>query len=200
CRVNRFHVILNFFFFQAEDGIRDFHVTGVQTCALPIYMVDVRVESVLEEIESTSEFKFFFNTKSVDLDRRVSINVRKMPIKKVMEELFSTDQTTFVLKDHTIILKHNEYASSKEELKKTELPTTVIQQEVSGNVTDASGVPLVGANIVEKGTSNGVTADFDANFTISVSSATAILVVSYLGFDSKEVTADAGSTINIALE
>lgn len=171
-----------------------------QKAKISLDMVDVSVESVLEEIESTSEFKFFFNTKTVDLDRKVSINVSKMPIKKVMEKLFSTDRTTFVLKDRTIILKHNEGASSKEELKKTDMSTTMVQQEVSGNVTDASGVPLVGANIVEKGTSNGVTADFDGNFTISVSSATAILVVSYLGFDSKEVTAEAGSTVNVALE
>src|SRR5436309_15446002 len=35
---------MNFFFFQAEDGIRDFHVTGVQTCALPIYLLQTILE------------------------------------------------------------------------------------------------------------------------------------------------------------
>src|SRR5690606_41074620 len=42
--------------FRAEDGIRDFHVTGVQTCALPIYLMDIDVESYIENAKKEGDF------------------------------------------------------------------------------------------------------------------------------------------------
>src|SRR5690606_39427021 len=43
------------FFFQAEDGIRDFHVTGVQTCALPIYLIAIDFETATNAADSPCE-------------------------------------------------------------------------------------------------------------------------------------------------
>ncbi len=72
---------------------------------------------------------------------------------------------------------------------------------VSGTVVSGSdSMPLAGANIVEKGTTNGVTADFDGNFSIRVSDGNGILVVSYIGFSTKDVPINGQSTINIVLE
>src|SRR6056297_4020504 len=65
---------------------------------------------------------------------------------------------------------------------------------VSGTVSDASGVPLPGVNVVEKGTSN----DFDGNYTINVSSS-ATLVFSSLGYETKEISVDGQTTINTSL-
>ena len=72
----------------------------------------------------------------------------------------------------------------------------VAQQNVTGLVSDGDG-PLPGVTIIEKGTSNGTTSDFDGNFTISVSGEDAILVISYLGFITQELSAnaDAGNII-----
>ena len=58
---------------------------------------------------------------------------------------------------------------------------------VDGMVTDASGMPLPGASIVEKGTNNGVTSDFDGNFNITLKSDNATLLISYIGYLSKEL-------------
>lgn len=69
---------------------------------------------------------------------------------------------------------------------------------VSGTVTDAQGEPLLGANILEKGTSNGSITDFDGNYTIEVSQG-ATLVVSYVGYQSKEVAVGGQTTMNIVL-
>jgi len=74
------------------------------------------------------------------------------------------------------------------------------QQTISGVVTATDGTPLPGANIVEKGTTNGVTADFDGNYTIQVSDGTPILVVSYIGFANKEVAVNGQNSIIVVLE
>lgn len=78
--------------------------------------------------------------------------------------------------------------------------TTYGQQIVNGAVTSTNGEPLPGANIVEKGTTNGVTADFDGNFTITVSEENAVLVVTYIGFAAAEVSVNGQTSITIALE
>ncbi|HET8736467.1 MAG TPA: TonB-dependent receptor [Pricia sp.] len=74
-----------------------------------------------------------------------------------------------------------------------------LQMQVSGTVTDAEGIPLAGANIVEKGTSNGTQTDFDGNFAIEVGD-DAVLVVSYIGFATKEVNIDGRSDISIQMD
>ena len=74
------------------------------------------------------------------------------------------------------------------------------QNVVTGTVIDVNGLPLPGASILVKGTSNGTQTDFDGNFTIEVSNENTILVVSYIGFITKEVTIGQQSTIRITLE
>ena len=74
-----------------------------------------------------------------------------------------------------------------------------LQIQISGTVLDEDGVPLAGASVIEKGTANGTQTDFDGNFTISVASENAILVVSYVGFTDEEVTPGAQTNITVNL-
>jgi len=69
---------------------------------------------------------------------------------------------------------------------------------VSGTVLDDAGMPLPGANVVEKGTSNGTSTDFDGNYSINVGN-NAVLVFSSLGYQTKEVAVNGQSTINTSL-
>lgn len=78
------------------------------------------------------------------------------------------------------------------------LQSMCAQQSVLGTVTDAEGVPLAGANILEKGTTNGTQTDFDGNFSIEVSD-DAVLVISYIGYASKEVPVNGQSNISVNL-
>ena len=59
---------------------------------------------------------------------------------------------------------------------------------VKGNVTDANGTPIIEANVMEKGTTNGTITDIDGNFSLNVSP-NATLVISYIGYKSQEVSA-----------
>lgn len=73
------------------------------------------------------------------------------------------------------------------------------QQSVSGTVTDESGLPLPGATVIIKGTSTGVSTDFDGNYSIGAS-AGQILVFSYVGYGSKEVSVGTSKVVNVALQ
>ncbi len=74
------------------------------------------------------------------------------------------------------------------------------QTTVTGTITDAAtGIPLPGASIVVKGTTNGVSSDFDGNYSIDVSTSTATFVVSYVGYATKEVAFTGSTTLNISL-
>ncbi len=73
-----------------------------------------------------------------------------------------------------------------------------IQSTVTGTVVDSEGIPLPGANVLEKGTTNGTQTDFDGNYTLEVEDG-ATLVISYIGFMRQEVVVDGQSTINVTL-
>ena len=71
-------------------------------------------------------------------------------------------------------------------------------KKITGTVVDASG-PVIGASVVEKGSSNGVITDFDGNFTLNVKPG-ATIVVSYVGYQAQEIKVGNQSSINITLK
>jgi iron complex outermembrane receptor protein len=72
------------------------------------------------------------------------------------------------------------------------------QQTVTGKVSDANGIGIPGVNILEKGTSNGTSSDFDGNFTMTAQS-DGVLVFSYVGYNTKEESVNGRTQINVAL-
>lgn len=74
------------------------------------------------------------------------------------------------------------------------------QQKVTGRVVSVKGEPLVGVNIVEKGTLNGIITDFDGNYSIDVKNGEATLKFSYIGFKEEEVPVKNRSVINVSLQ
>ena len=74
------------------------------------------------------------------------------------------------------------------------------QSTVTGKITDENGDALIGANIVEKGTTNGAITDVDGNFSLSVASGNATLVISYIGFRSQDVALNGSNNVNVVLQ
>ncbi len=72
------------------------------------------------------------------------------------------------------------------------------QYTVSGNIQDAGGEPLIGVNILVRGTSSGTVTDFDGNFSLSIPNETATLILTYTGFRTQEIQVDRNST-NLAI-
>ena len=74
------------------------------------------------------------------------------------------------------------------------------QGKVTGTITDNSGTPVPGVNILETGTNNGTVTDFDGNFSITLQKNTSELEISFLGFKSQQKTASAGDTLTIVMQ
>ncbi|OIV39849.1 SusC/RagA family TonB-linked outer membrane protein [Flavobacterium johnsoniae] len=70
---------------------------------------------------------------------------------------------------------------------------------IEGKITDATGLSLPGVNIQEKGTKNGTSTDFEGSFKINISNNKAVLIISYLGFQTQEVSVAGKSKINVSL-
>ena len=169
-----------------------------QRTKISLDLENATLQEVIDEIESKTEFRFIFSTKVVDTHRKVSIAVKSKRIDRVLPLLFSEGRISYEIYDRKILLKENE--PERKDRSSNTLPIEVAQLSVSGTVTDQEGIPLPGANIVEKGTTNGVTADFDGNFSLDISDEKATLVVSYIGFATKEVAINGQSAIIVILE
>jgi len=160
------------------------------------------IEQVLEQIESKTKFIFFYRTGEVDTSKKVSITVDKKPIKDVLGMIFNDGSVAFSFLKNQIVLKKREvsnksFLGTKEEVRSN---APLPQHTVSGTITDKDGAPLPGTNILEKGTTNGTQTDFDGNFSLSVADENAVLVISYIGFGTKEVAVASQTTINVVLE
>lgn len=76
---------------------------------------------------------------------------------------------------------------------------TLQTKTVTGTVIDAAGIPVIGANVIVKGTTNGTITDFDGNFSLDVP-ANAVLEISYIGYLTAEVTVGNQSKVNVTLQ
>lgn len=73
------------------------------------------------------------------------------------------------------------------------------EKTITGTITDVTGVPLGGVTVLVKNTTNGTSTDFDGNYSLKVNK-DAVLVLSYIGFVTQEITVSGKTVINVAME
>ncbi|MDL5512106.1 SusC/RagA family TonB-linked outer membrane protein [Arenibacter sp. M-2] len=170
-----------------------------QKAKVTLNLENVSIESVLNRIESLTEFKFMYNDKEVDYKKIVSVKANKELVTKILDRMFSNMDIAYQVLDKQIVLKpeKNIPSTSKEEEKKVDLNQPF---KVNGTILDSDGSPLPGANVLEKGTTNGTQSDFDGNFSLDVNGPNASLVVSYIGFTSKEMALNGQTNVSITLQ
>lgn len=172
-----------------------------QNKKLSFSLSNVSVIEVLSKIEKDSKYTLLFNHREIDLERLVSIKAKDESVKSTLQRLFSNTNINFVVRNNKIIFKENNTnPDSSEPITEEMYPPELQEITISGTVKDANGLPLSGANILQKGTDNGVQADFDGNFTLSLEGENATIVVSYLGFSTKEIAVGSDRNFNIVLE
>ncbi|MCY4216438.1 MAG: SusC/RagA family TonB-linked outer membrane protein [Flavobacteriaceae bacterium] len=173
--------------------------TYSQKTKISLYYQDISTENILDVIEQTTDFRFVYKLKDVNLQRRLSIHVIEKPITEVLSILFDGTDTGYKIRRSQVMLKKGKPAKPKV-AKTVEAVVEDLQQSVSGSVTNQDGEPLPGASVVEKGTNNGTQTDFDGNFTLTLSSDSSVILVSYIGYKTQEVNITEDQTPTITLE
>jgi TonB-dependent SusC/RagA subfamily outer membrane receptor len=166
-----------------------------QDTKISLDMKNASIEKVLQAIEEKSDYYFLYNSKLIDVDRTVSVRVKNAAISAVLDELFKSENVEFEVQGSQIILSPKEMYSQI-----TAVAEAVQQQKktISGTVIDAAGQPIIGANIIEVGTTNGTVTDMDGNFSLSVEP-DATIRISYIGYLEQNINTAGQSAFNITL-
>jgi len=150
-----------------------------QSVALNLSMDNATIEEVINRIEKQSEFRFLYNKKMVNVTSRVSISTEDKSISEVLDNLFKNTEISYTISDRQIILNKKDAFTS--------LPQAPQTKRITGTIVDeTTGEAVIGANVLEKGTSNGVVTNFDGEFSISVGE-NATLRISYIGYIGQDV-------------
>ncbi|MDR2921380.1 MAG: TonB-dependent receptor [Tannerella sp.] len=145
------------------------------------------VAEVLKTIEEETDLHFFYNSKLVNTNRSVSVDVKNKDVFAVLNQLFDGQNVAYQVVDKDIILT----IGSVDGISQSKVTIT-------GIVIDGTGEPIIGANVIEKGTANGNITDIDGKFSLEVSPG-AILQVSYIGYTTKEVAVGNQRTLTISI-
>lgn len=158
---------------------------------LNVKVENATLEELFETIQNQSEYIFFYKDDVINENDKVSVNYNDTVLAKILDELFANKKLAYVINDRQVVVYDVEKGN----------PFEAVQQiTITGVIKDNTGMPMPGATVMEKGTSNGTTADFDGNYEISVSNENAVLVFSFVGYTSKEVALAGQDQIDVVLE
>ena len=162
-----------------------------QNARVTINQRNVRLVTVLDEIEKQTDYLFLYEGNQINMSEKVSVNVKNMPVNQLLNKLFSDSQVHYAMEGTHIVLLSKNY----------ETPSDMVPQQqitVTGTVTDKGG-PLPGANVLVKGTTIGASTGVDGRYSITVPSENAVLQFTYIGYNLQEVIVGTQKTIDINL-
>ncbi len=162
-----------------------------QKTRLTLSLHNERLENVLDAIENNSEFYFLFNQKNIDVERKVDIEANQKMINEVLDDLFMGTEVEYMITNRQIILTKGKFTGNN-----------LFQQQIkiSGQVSDADGIPLPGVTVMIKGTTTGVVTNNYGNYTLDLPSENELLVFSFVGMRTVEVTTEGKNEINVTME
>ena len=128
--------------------------------------------------------------------KKVSVHVKEQTVETILKRLFAGEDVKYEITENNFILIN---PSTKNE-KAAPSSQAVLQKKnlVQGVVTDENGEPIIGANVVEKGTTNGTVTDLDGKFTMEVSE-NGVLQISYIGYAMTELRPGKEANLNVKL-
>lgn len=155
----------------------------------------ITVDQVFKIIKKQTQFNFVYPKGVFDNLPKVQLEKGEITVLKLLERaLVSVDINFEFGKDKTIFIKKNPLVKENTLLKNEQE-----QHQVSGTITDESGQILPGANILEKGTNNGTQSDFDGKFSLIVNNSHSTLVISYMGYQTREIIIEGQNSVNIIM-
>lgn len=170
---------------------------------ITLQLQDTTVATIIDIVESKTDYKFMYSTANVDINRKVTLNVRNATIEELLQQVFGNSAVSFSLIGKQIILTRKKADMPKAGNTESHSVSTLItppaeneQEPVTGTVTDAGG-PMPGVVVSVKGKNISTITDDFGYFSIEANPGD-ILVFSYPGYDIME--AAVGSQTSFAIE
>ena len=159
---------------------------GAQNIEIKISQNSMTVKQLVKEIEAQTDYLVVFRDQDVDVNKTVSFRKKSAKISDYLEQVAESTGIGYRFDhDYITLVSKKMYINQDKKM-------------ISGRIVDSAGEPIIGANLVEKGTANGSITDVDGNFSIQVSDK-AVLVVSYIGYLSQEIKIKDQRSIRVVL-
>lgn len=160
-----------------------------QNARVSIRMNNVKLDKILNEIESQTDYLFIYNNQ-VNINKIASVRAKNEAVAQVLDKILANTGINYELEGTHIIL-------TTEDVKSTNTAQQV--KTITGIVTDTSGEAIIGANIRIKGTTTGTITDIDGKFSIEAEPRS-VIEVSYIGYLTQEVLVNNQKSIRILLK
>lgn len=160
-----------------------------QSNRLSLSLTNVSTKMVLQQIEEKSQFFFIYDATVVDVEKKVSVEMKDEAITKILDELFEGTNIIYKINNRQIALSTEASASVSQQ-----------QKSVSGKVIDSSGATLPGVSVVVKGTTTGTITDANGNYSLANISENATLQFSFIGMKMKDIAVGGKTIINLSME
>ena len=158
-----------------------------QTMRVSIHANQKQAKDIIKQIEEQTDYLFVYN-KKVNLNHIVSIKANNETVAKVLDRMFAGTDIVYAVQGNNILLMHKSTTPQQEEKK-----------IISGTILDAAGIPVIGANVIVKGTTNGTITDMDGKFSLEVT-ADAVLEISYIGYSTQTILVGNQTNFNVTLQ
>src|SRR5690606_25165219 len=142
-----------------------------------VVVEDVPLTQLFQIIEDQTDFHFFYNSKEINVKKRVMFTAENVPMLDVLQDLFRNSDISYQILGNQIVLKKRDKAADK-----NILTVSMQQKPVEGTITDKTGMPLAGVTVLIEGTQKGTVTNFDGQFKISLGEGENVLVFSSLGY------------------
>jgi TonB-linked SusC/RagA family outer membrane protein len=157
------------------------------------------IKKICEKIEKQSDFRFIFagNAKG-SIDKKVNLTANALEIDEILNSVLSDTELEYRILDNQIVI-YRDNANTRYPKEATFELIAQQKKTITGRITDQNGEPIIGANIIEKGTTNGTVTDVNGNFSFQIDPQ-AYIQVSYIGYVEQEVNAAGKNILNIILQ
>jgi len=152
------------------------------------------LKTVLKVLKSQSGYNFVYTDDLLKMAKPINIEVDRAELEDVLTQIFKEQPLTYSVNKNTITLKEKLFLSPSDK-HESELKDIVVK----GKITDSKGESLPGVSVRVKGTTIGTSTDIDGRYSLNVSD-DAVLVISYIGYLSKEVAVNGRNSVDIVLE
>ena len=146
------------------------------------------LKSVLTEIEHQTGLSIIYELKEVDETKKITGYFKNTPVEQVLSEILDKD-LTFTIRNKMILLSKRKNEKRQQEGVK----------RVTGKVIDEKGEAVIGATVLVKGTTNGTITDVDGIFTLDNVPSDALIAISYIGYQDRELSVKDKQSVNVTL-